>query len=219
MSQHQYPQKVFGTSVRKQIAAYQKGQNWDVLDAPCGNGETTYLISKLPNINIHGVDVNAQSIETAKGNFKADNLKYECGDIFSHLEQARGRYNAMCIINSLYLFQDQERLLQLIADSLKDGGVFCVIFPNPVSKNYTYFKKHNPEVNVFEFTAEEFKPMLAKFGFKFQSVDGIVHASPFLRKEKRFFSIFAPVYMGLINSLAKLSSSSEPSYYILTATR
>ena len=51
-----------------------------VVDLACGTGYGSYLLSWVAK-HVTGVDIDAPSIEYARGKFKADNLAYQEGDI------------------------------------------------------------------------------------------------------------------------------------------
>jgi SAM-dependent methyltransferase len=215
----QYPQYIFSSSIKKLISRLNNdGKILKVLDIPCGNGETTFHLSKLKNITIEGYDLDSKSIEHAVRTYKNANLSFYHGDIFTVLK-SKSDMDVICVINSFFLLPDRDLLLTMIKNALSpDGNVFFII-PNIHGKNYLNFKKQSPQVNEVELSVEEFESILRKQGISPLFNKGICYVNVYGRKELKYLSRLAPLYLMGINYFLSGFKIGKPNYYLIGAKK
>lgn len=139
----QYPQFEFAKEI---IRLINPNHNALLIDAPCGNGETTYILSSIEKTKVFGYDISKHSIENAKYKFQRKNLEYKVADIFEVFKNHSG-VDYFCMINSLFLLDKQNEIIENIHKVLTDKGNVFFIIPNINSINYINFKKNNQHVN------------------------------------------------------------------------
>src|SRR5690606_1437872 len=117
-----YPQFVFSREIRKKLI--QKSANGNsvnsVLDCPCGSGITTFNLAKwFPRVNFIGVDLDKEAISFAKSNNYLENLNFFHDDILKYLKKSPS-FNIICLINSLFLFEDPLKIMSQLRESLAE---------------------------------------------------------------------------------------------------
>lgn len=212
-----YPQQSFSAAILR-FLRNNTNPNRLIIDAPCGNGETTFGLSHLKNSEVFGYDISATSIQTAKRNFSAPNLHFETCDIFSVFDK-HPQIDCFCMINSLFLLPKQNLLLQKVHQSLTEKGYLILILPNIDGPNYIRFKKGNPNVNTLELRENEFKTFFASHHFNLVSTQGIAFVPMYGRKDVRLFSIFAPIYLNFLNFLYSFIPAKKPNYFFLALNK
>ena len=106
----------------------------NVIDAGCNNGAMTYAISSLfPNLNITGLDLNANLLMAAEESYKRDNLNFRRANLFESFAP-EGSVDA--IINSFVLHEVyseslyNERLISKLLErqyeALKENGYILI---------------------------------------------------------------------------------------------
>jgi len=209
----QYPQYIFSTEIlklagRKKLAAYETG-----IDMPCGAGYTTHYLSKGNTINWLGVDIDTTSIDFARKNFSGEKVTFQINDIFQKLGELKN-VDILCIINSIFLLPNHDKLFSLVSSCLSTYGEAYFIIPNIDSKNYRSFINKNPKVNVKEYRISRLKQELEKADLTIQEVKGICYANMYGRKETRFMSRLAPYYLVLLNYFMTFLKTGPPSYFL-----
>jgi SAM-dependent methyltransferase len=217
MSRYFYPQNNFAGAILKFIDR-KKGVKQLLIDAPCGNGETSWHFAKRPYLDVFAYDLDEQSIATAKANFKAPNLVFEAKsifDVFPNLSQV----DYFCIINSLFLLPDPEKILSSVREKMKDDSLLFVIVPNVQGKNYKWFIERNAGFNKLVLNSEEFASYFGKQGFEIKTTESLAYAHNFGRTDVRFLSVFAHVYLTVLNGMQKAMSIGTPNYYLIVLKR
>ena len=217
MKQIQYPQYLFGSSIRSYIRTHIPQTNGLLVDVPCGNGETSYILADL-NIKIKGFDLDENSIIRAKANYLKENLTFEKENIFEALGK-ESAIDLLCVINSFFLLPDRDKLLDLIRNSIKPDGYVFFIIPNIDSINYRNFKGTNSFVNQTELTLSEFKNKMESHGLKIVFTKPLCFANLYGRKELRFLSRLAPYYLIILNYLMTFFHIGTPSYYLVVGSK
>lgn len=210
----QYPQYIFSTEILKLVGKNKLSNYKTGVDIPCGTGYTTHYLSKGNEINWLGVDLDKSSIEFAKRNFSTKKSAFQIHDIFVKLQELK-KVDILCIINSIFLLPDHNKLFNLVFSCLSAEGEAYFIIPNINSKNYRNFIKKNPDVNVNEYRIDELTKELAKFGLTALTVKGICYANIYGRKEIQFMSRLAPYYLIALNYLMTFWKTGTPSYFLV----
>ena len=210
----QYPQYIFSTEIlklvgKKNLSNYKKG-----IDIPCGSGYTTYYLSKGNAISWLGVDVDKTSIDFAVKKFSGRKVTFQINDIFLKLQKLKD-VDILCVINSIFLLPDHDRLFNLVYSCLNTEGEGYFIIPNVDSKNYHSFINKNPNVNVKEYRIDVLVGLLAKINLVTQNVKGICYANMYGRKEIRFMSRLAPYYLIALNYIMTFWKAGTPSYFLI----
>ena len=169
-----YPQHEFAEAVTVALRAAHFPEGAEVLDLPCGSGATTFgLAQNFLRCAVTGVDLDAGKIDHARRFFQQKILCYEAADIFDWLRQTP-RLDALCLINSLFLLPNTDALLRLIAEKMDGQSLFVCIIPNTASRNFQNFQRLQPQVNHLQISRADIKPFFARYGFRTESVQGIV---------------------------------------------
>lgn len=102
--------------------------NGDILDVGCGNGVISRLLGKY-GYQVQGIDVSDKAIETARKLTVMANVRF---DVMSaeELRATKVKYDAIICSEVLEHLHDPSSLLQVLYDSLKDGGRLVVTVPN-----------------------------------------------------------------------------------------
>jgi len=126
-----------------------------VLDAACGSGYGSAILSESGATKVVGIDNSSEAIEYCEKNYKNENLEFKktnCEEITLDAE-----FDIAVSFETIEHLKHQDNFLAEIKRLLKDDGVFIVSTPN--TKNY-------PSGNPFhykEFTESEFKLFLGKY--------------------------------------------------------
>ena len=217
----QYPQFIFATNIIQQIYSIRdkfKKSDLYLIDAACGNGETTYEFSKLTSINVEGYDIEEKSIKLAKKKYFKHNLVFKTDDIFNVFESKKN-VDFICLINSFFLLPNRKTLLRLMHNALNDDGHVFFIIPNIQGINYINFKKKHSDVNLIELTLTEFSQTLQDNYFEPIYSKGICYANIYGRKELKYLSIFSPIYLTILNYFWSFFKIGTPSYYLVMAKK
>lgn len=210
----QYPQYIFSAEILKLAVENKLPRCKTGVDMPCGAGYTTHYLSKGNTIKWLGVDIDKRSIDFAVRNFSSQRIVFQTDDIFLKLKELNN-IDILCIINSIFLLPDHNRLFDLIFSCLKPGGEAYFIIPNTKGKNYRNFSKRNPGVNVREYNVEELTEALSEHGFTTQAVKAICYAHVYGRKEIQYMSRLAPYYLIVLNYFMTWCKIGTPSYFLI----
>jgi len=126
-----------------------------VLDAACGSGYGSAILSESGATKVVGIDNSSEAIEYCEKNYKNENLEFKktnCEEITLDAE-----FDIAVSFETIEHLKNQDNFLAEIKRLLKDDGIFIVSTPN--TKNY-------PSGNPFhykEFTESEFKLFLGKY--------------------------------------------------------
>jgi len=218
LSRFFYPQYIFGKEIYNFIKE-QKGIKL-IIDAPCGNGETTYHISRYSSALVYGYDISNEAICIAKKYFTRKNLTFEVSDVFSVFQKHKN-IDVFCLINSLFLLPNQDDLLKQIYNSLSKDGFLILILPNIESINYKKFinDESNKKINTLTLSKSEFNHFFSKYGFEIIRIKPIVYAHLYGRKDIKFLSVFSHLYLILLNFIQTFLKIGTPSYFLLVAKK
>ena len=132
--------------VRKQAEWAGLKPGMRVADLGCGSGKTSYILNQYvqPNGDTIGIDIADQRIRFARQKYKAENLHFDCRDIFKSLEDI-GPFDFIWLRFVLeYYLKESFELISHISNFLKPGGTLCLIDLDHNCLNH-YGLSHNLE--------------------------------------------------------------------------
>lgn len=142
---------------RYQLAcAYVNGRK--VLDAACGTGYGSYMLSEAGAAEVTGVDISPDSIAGAMETYRSENISFRQGDI-NKLPFADGSFDAVISFETIEHIENGRTWIAESARLLKPNGIFIVSTPNRSVTNVGSFYEEQPmnrfhrhECNLYEFT-------------------------------------------------------------------
>lgn len=151
-----------------------------VLDVGCGDGKIThYVAEKVPHGKIIGLDISEKMIAEASSLFQKDHLSFMVG---SAVELPfKNQFDKLISFNTLHWVIEQEKALQSMQSSLKEGGTALLIvpghFPNNIgllAEKLIYSEKWASHFPSFKpqrayFTAEEYMDLINESGFQIET--------------------------------------------------
>ena len=209
-SRHFYPQNIIAKAI---IQDLNKNSSQILIDAPCGNGETTWHFSNLKNLDVFGYDHDLQSINIAKKRFKANNLFFLQEDILL-INNHQKKVDYFCMINSLFLFSDPKAVLKSAKNMMNKKGLLFVILPNVRGKNYKWFIK-NDNKNKLELLNETFEDYFNDLGFEILKTKYLAYTHHYGRSDIKLFSLFSHIYLRILNTFQTCFKIGPPNYYLL----
>jgi SAM-dependent methyltransferase len=214
---YNYPQRVFGHTVLNYIK--NKTQNVTlIIDCPCGNGETTWHISKFENAKILASDISEGSIKIAKQNYTAPNIEFSCNDITKSIDLLANN-SVFSLINSLFLFPNAIDVLNALQNKIKQtNSKLVLIVPNTKGKNFEWFQHHSPGENKLILSVDELKPFFEKLDFKVETIQPICYTHHFNRFDTRFFSVFWGLYLNCLNTIQSTLKIGKANYFFIALT-
>lgn len=136
-------------------------KNKVVLDAACGEGYGSYLLSQWGASKVYGVDISEDAIRNAKNNFKTDNITFSVDNV-EYLDTISD--NSIDLVIS---FETMEHISHInnffnnIKRVLKPNGLLIISCPN----DWWYFPNENEKnpYHIRKYTYEEFMTITSKF--------------------------------------------------------
>lgn len=215
-----YPQRLFFAEINRFLnRKYHNAR--DIIDIPCGQGHIAFLMAKYnKKYTVKGIDILNENIEFAKEYFQLKNLEYNVGDIFDELD-CHSKYDAICIVNSMFCLPNNSKILENAYNSLKTSGCLIMIIPNTKGKNYQNFMKyHNGEINVSSKSLEDFVAFVKEFKFDVLEVKKIAFTHVYGRKDLKFVPFIQSIYLNLLNAIESVfNRKKEPSYYFIATQK
>ncbi len=209
-----YPQRVFGNEALNYIRENLENTKL-IIDCPCGNGETTWHLSKIKNARIVAADISAESIQRAKTYYSASNIEFSCKDIKDCIQGIENK-SVFCLINSLFLFPNAAEILTELQPQIKrTKSELILIVPNTKGRNFIWFQKNNPGENKLILDHEQLKPFFEDMNFKVDLLKPICYTHHFNRKDIRFFSIFWALYLNCLNKLQTAFKIGKANYFFI----
>lgn len=207
-----YPQNVFAKSIKKQIS---NNVGIQIVDVPCGNGETSWNFSTNKKCKVYGYDISEDSIRIAKQRFKSNNLEFEVSSIFDALNK-HSSINYICIINSLFLLPSPEKILDLAISKVKPDGLVFVIVPNTEGKNFKWFNREKESaINSLKLAPYEFNLYFNNDCMRLRKVIPIAYAHNLGRIDTKYFSVFSHIYLTILNKIQTVFKIGLPNYFLL----
>ncbi|RDY23271.1 class I SAM-dependent methyltransferase [Romboutsia maritimum] len=136
-------------------------KNKVVLDAACGEGYGTNILSKEAS-KVYGIDISKESIEHAKKKYESKNIEFTEASI----EKLPFEDNSFDVIVSFETIEHvniniQKKFLSEVKRVLKKDGIFLVSTPN--KKVYSDIFKYKNEFHEKEFYKEEYIKFLKEY--------------------------------------------------------
>jgi 2-polyprenyl-3-methyl-5-hydroxy-6-metoxy-1,4-benzoquinol methylase len=206
-----YPQNVFAEAIIRFIDVKSKD---DLIDVPCGDGITSWQFSRLNNLIVYGYDISSGCIQNAKRNFYKNNLFFEEADIKQAILKHSG-VKYFCIINSLFLLPEPDSILNAVHNSIRNNGLLFIIVPNTEGPNFKWFEKHNPGINRLILAESEFQSYFSSNCWNLQKTIPLAYIRTFSRKDLAFLSVFAPLYLSILNYFQTLFKANTSNYFLL----
>ena len=135
-----------------------------ILDLGCGNGYLSYDLAKKAR-KVVGIDHQRYLIESAKANYKSDNLEFIIGDINTY--NFKNKFDKIVLSNVLEHIEDRVNFLKRIYD-LSD--IILLRVPMEDRDWLTIYKKNNnleyrlDETHFIEYRLDSLKPELEAAG-------------------------------------------------------
>jgi ubiquinone/menaquinone biosynthesis C-methylase UbiE len=162
-----------------------------ILDVGCGDGYYSFLLSRLGEFNITGVDSDKQALTIAKRQIGKKNVQFVVGDVLK-LPFKTGSFNKLVCSEVLEHLPDDKKGLQEMYRVLKKNGTLYITVPHwnypffwdPV--NYVLQRVFNTHVKsgfwsgVWNFHVRlyhvgELKKVVKAAGFKIEKVECLTH--------------------------------------------
>lgn len=100
-----------------------------VLDAACGTGYGSVLLTSLGSISYTGVDIDARAVEYASKRYGNSSVHYRCGSALD-LDVSSGSQDIIASFETIEHIEDTKTLLQAYARVLSDRGLLIISTPN-----------------------------------------------------------------------------------------
>lgn len=140
---------------------------WIVLDAACGSGYGTQILSKIVK-KIVGIDVSKEAITYAKNNFQSNNINFFEANLEKKLLFDDEYFDAIISFETIEHLEEQEAMIKEFARVLKKEGL--IIISSPDKEIITKTKIKNP-YHVRELTKKEFIDLISKY-FSIENIFG-----------------------------------------------
>lgn len=130
-------------------------KNKVVLDIASGSGYGTAILAKSAE-KVYGVDISADSIQYAKENYAAKNIKYLVGD-GENIPLPNSSIDTVVSFETIEHVKDYEQFIKEIKRVLKPNGQLIISTPNDIE-----FAEGN-HFHLHEFKYQELKKLLRKY--------------------------------------------------------
>ncbi len=211
---YNYPQFLFGKHIIRFIKRNVKDCKL-IIDCPCGNGEIAGHLSELITANVIAADISDEAIKNAQENFHQQNIRFINKDIETVLKTELN-YDVFCIVNSLFLFEEADKILLAIKESMKPSKTkLILIIPNTEGKNFKWFQSKFPGQNKFQIPKHEIDSYFTTRGFKVEKIKSMVFTHHFNRKDIKFLSLSWSLYLIALNVIQTLFRIGKPNYFLI----
>jgi len=135
-----------------------------VLDCACGDGTSSKLFAQSDAALVHGIDVSAESVESAARSNSFSNLKFQVGDATALPFESQS-IDVYVSLETIEHLPDDSPYLREAVRVLKPGGVFICSTPNRDVTNpgKTLTDKPWNPFHVREYNAAEFDARLKNY--------------------------------------------------------
>jgi trans-aconitate methyltransferase len=213
VAQNTYPQTVFAKSILNHITT---NAPHTLIDAPCGNGETTWRLAHNTKLSVYGFDISTTSITNATNSFAQNNIVFNVLDVHKAV-CSKPNNNYTCIINSLFLLPEPQLLVSSAFANLQQGGKLFIIVPNTVGENFLYFKTTSEaHINTLQLAQHQIKPWFAALNIAVTSIESIAYTHHFNRFDTKLLSVLGVFYLNALNYLQTFFKVGKPNYFLIT---
>jgi len=140
---------------------------WIVLDAACGSGYGTQILSKVAK-KIIGIDISKKAIVHAKKNFQSSNINFFKANLEKKLLFDDEYFDAIVSFETIEHLKEQESMIKEFARVLKKEGL--LIISSPDKETIAKIKIKNP-YHVKELARKEFVNLVSKY-FSIENIFG-----------------------------------------------
>ncbi|MDP4098589.1 class I SAM-dependent methyltransferase [Paenibacillus sp. P96] len=156
---YQYPD-VLEEHINRYKFACSHVKNKIVLDAACGAGYGSKMMSEAGATHVTGVDISEESLIHARKDYNSSNIKFSYGDV-NKLPFKDSSFEVIVSFETIEHIRDGSHWIREATRLLKEDGLFLVSTPNrSITNPGTYFEEaplnrhHCFEYNAIEFIGE-----------------------------------------------------------------
>lgn len=128
----------------------------DILDAACGVGYGTAILSKDSSYNVVGVDISSGAVEYARSRYASGNTRFVVQDLNAYGEDESS--DAIVSLETIEHVPDPQLIIRNFNRVLRPGGLFILSVPVTPSVDA------NPH-HLTDFTVSSIKKLLSESGF------------------------------------------------------
>jgi len=143
-----------------------------VLDAGCGAGYGSKILSQAGAIRVDAVDIREDLIKHARQNYGASNINFTAGDIRAYRSDAP--YDVIVCFETIEHIKEYDRVLSALYTLLRRGGELLISSPNRLIASPSAMSIDDAPDNKFhirEFTVNELRAALENHGFEVRDPD------------------------------------------------
>ncbi|BBK75633.1 glycosyltransferase [Clostridium butyricum] len=129
-----------------------------VVDAACGSGYGSVILSNAGAKSIKGFDISKEAVCSARDNYRNyKNIEFEIGDV-TKLNLSDNSTEVFVSFETIEHIQCGEELIREASRVLKDNGIFIVSTPNRNATNPGLMREERPQnkYHLFEYSPLEF---------------------------------------------------------------
>lgn len=155
-----------------------------VLDAACGAGYGSKMLSKNGATQIFSVDISEECLENAKRSYFDDKIEFMQGDV-NQLAFENNKFDVVVSFETIEHIKDGSKWIKESSRLLKDDGIFIVSTPNRTVTNPGTFFNEQPlnTYHQYEYNIQEFIGELIK---EYDLVD--IYGQTFLNENEDYFT-------------------------------
>lgn len=127
-----------------------------VLDVPCGDGYGSALLASSAS-KVYGVDIDRNTIETARGKYGYPNVEFVVGDM---MQMDLPRADVIVCLDGLEHISPGDKLIQRFVYALNPGGRFIVSIP--INEDLARPDAPNP-YHLEDYTEASLRELLEKY--------------------------------------------------------
>ena len=135
-----------------------------ILDAACGVGYGSFLLSSIPNSKIIAIDRSHVALEIARSTYSKDNVQYledDCHTLGN--SNSFGPFDVIVSFETLEHLPKPDKFLKQCYTNLQKGGKLIISTPNQIVSSKENLQKW--EFHEKEYTPHDFVSILQKAGF------------------------------------------------------
>lgn len=148
------PDEISSVHIERYKFAAQYAAQKRVLDAACGTGYGTRILSQAQALSVTGVDISKEAIDAASRDFPGPNVDFVHADVMS----LTGSYDLIVSIETIEHLPDPPRWAEYIPSLLAPDGM--AVISTPMAINPELAKNPENKYHVREFTFEEYQQLL-----------------------------------------------------------
>lgn len=201
-----YPETPHGVDVEmkdqfdRYVLATQYAKDADCLDAACGAGYGTKMLSGVAR-QVLGLDFSEEALTHAREHYSADNVQFRQADLNKLLALESDRFDVVVSFETIEHLHQQQQLVKEFHRILRPGGVLLMSSPNGTVTRLAN-EPPNP-FHIHELSNRELTDILASNSFSQEALYGqwrYTHVEkPSLIRSKGFKSVLNAAYQAARN--------------------